>query len=280
VRVIDIPLDDIVGTIKMNNPDAVFAIGPMGYGASKSAMLAVTKIGNGPLQLLGLDESKAVQSRNPVLCTMEIPPGSLMAAPALPKEDAQSLCVGYYLISRASLMSRVASEIGRQILDNKKKLSEALGYPVSIEAPDSGDSSLPSPIHPGIVAYVDGSEEGIFDFLEGLYWKLWMLTAILGPLLVAGKNAFSKPKENVSKQLLAQVINLIPDIMKSKRDELVLLEDRLDNISNEMIVERQAGAINSEELQLLSIAISHARMMINRRHQGDSTLASNLKASA
>ena len=214
-------------------------------------------------------EAKEIAAQNPVYEELEIPKGAYLNVPAIPDDDVTTVAVTVRLVAKNSMLNDVAGELTRLLLATRAKLA-ASNVPGAgqIEAPDTDKKGVLR-VHPGAAAYLDGTQESLFDQAMSQLFNISIIGGIVGSfaLWVNGYWRKHRPDEVLAQQNLAR----LPVMMRAARsvplDQLDAIEEELDTLSGWLLERFVHEKIAPDRISGVAVIISHIRQIIERRRK-------------
>jgi TRAP transporter TAXI family solute receptor len=247
---------------------AVLAMGPGGAGAVSDAVKAIVKATKKPPKFIDL-EAKEIAAQSPVYEELEIPKGAFLSVPAIPDDDVTTVAVTVRLVAKNSMLNDVAGELTRLLLATRAKLA-ANNVPGAgqIEAPDTDKKGVLR-VHPGAAAYLDGTQESLFDQAMSQLFNISIIGGILGSfaLWVNGYWRKHRPDEIMAQKNLARLPAMMSEARMVPVDQLDAIEEELDTLSGWLLERFVHEKIAPDRIGGVAVIISHIRLIIERRRK-------------
>lgn len=207
---------------------------------------------------LGLETADAIVLRQPKTETLEIPKSAFASGPPSPPETLNAIAVSELIVASKAISEQTAAAFARELFNHRRTILREVSDSASIEKPNvEKDAAIPA--HPGVAAYIDGTERTFLERYGDYFWGVILLLSALGSFGV-GLRAFLYPdeQENVS-ALRDKVLDLTARVRDSEDEDLAKIEQEVDNIVRETLDKYEQGAVEEGALAALGIAIDRFR---------------------
>lgn len=262
VNRIQFTTEDLTTQLKAAQYDALLAIGPVSSKITTEAVAAAASRGKEPLRFLEIGSSEAIEQRNPIYESTEIPGNAFGVA--RPADNVETVGVSHYIVAHRNLDETLAGNFTRLLFAAKQTLADDNPAFNKIESPDT-DKAATLAVHPGALAYLEGDQKTFFDrYSEPLYWGL-MLLSFFGSG-AAWLASYARSDSNGDNSDLDSLIGLVPRARTAvSADELDLMRHEIDDIMERTIRHIEAGSLEGARASAVQLAAEHARSAITER---------------
>ncbi|MCM8594046.1 TAXI family TRAP transporter solute-binding subunit [Accumulibacter sp.] len=259
------PLADVGAALQAKRVAAVLAMGSTGPGPVADAVKAIVRATRKPPTFLDIDEAKAITARSPVYEETEIPAGGFLATPAVPDDSVSTVSVSVRLVARNSMLDYVAGEMTRLLMVTRAKLAATVPGVGGMSAPDTDKKQGVLPVHPGTAAYLDGTQESLFDQAMTQLFNFSIIGGILGSLGVWLSSQWRRHRPDETQRKLQRLPAMLVEAKTVPADRLDDLEEELDALSAWFLERFAREQIDPDRIGGLSTTISEVRQAIRRR---------------
>jgi hypothetical protein len=137
-------------------------VGSTGAGPIVDAIEVFRRVTKKPPNFVDISEAKAMAERFAIYDEAEISVGAFGGSPAVPSDKVQTISANLLLVSQPSLANHVAGDLTRVLLATKAKVATTLPEAGQLSAPSTDNDEL-LPVHPGTVAFLNGTQTSTFD---------------------------------------------------------------------------------------------------------------------
>jgi TRAP transporter TAXI family solute receptor len=260
-----IALADLGTALRKKKVAAVITAGSPGPGVITEAVKVIVKATNKPPKFIDL-EAKEIAAQHPLYEEIEIPPGAFSAAPAIPGEDLTTVAVAIRLVAKNSMIKDVAGEITRLLLTTRAKVATTLPQAGQIEAPDTDKKGVLH-AHPGAAAYIDGTQESVFDQTMTQLFNFSIIGGVLGSLALWINGFWRRHRPDETQQSLARLPAMLREAKTIPIENLNALEEELDTLSGWLLERFVHEKITSDRINGIAVIISDVRLLIERRRK-------------
>jgi TRAP-type uncharacterized transport system substrate-binding protein len=134
--------------------------------------------------LIPVDAAGAIAEHKGPYDSFDIPKGTLRGAPPVPDDDLTTLRVGYYLVANRHLNANLMADLARKVMSVRRDLVGEQPLLAGIATPDL-DADAFLPVHPGVAAYFNGTQESFFDRYSNLIYMTPMVLGALASIFAA-----------------------------------------------------------------------------------------------
>jgi TRAP-type uncharacterized transport system substrate-binding protein len=216
---------------------------------------------------LGLETADAIVLSKPRLEALEMPKSAFGSNPALPSAPTSVIAVSDLIVGSKATSEQAAASLSRELFAHRQAISRETPDGASIDKPNTEkDAAIPA--HPGVAAYIDGTERTFFERYGDYFWGGILVLSALGSF-GAGLRAFLYPdqQENVS-ALRDRVMDLAANIRGSADEDMMQIETEIDRIVRETLDKYEEGVVEEGALTALGIAVDQFRSAAASRTTG------------
>jgi hypothetical protein len=263
---------DEVGTaVTKKEVAGVLALGPTGPGPIANAISTIAHATKASPELVGDKQAEAIAKAIPGTEPHEIEEGAFGGTPPKPEESLGTLAVTYRLVGKHSLPDFVAGEIARMLWLAKARLMQASHLAMQIEAPDSEDGTG-LPIHPGAAAFFNAEQPSLLDSATNILFLASIILGFFGSGFALLMDAWRRTSSNRRQNDIDRLISIMREGRNADMETLEQLEDEIDGIVSRSLVRRGGRDLDSDQLNVLSIAIQQARSALDKRRNAIQTV--------
>ena len=142
----------------------------------------------------------------------------------------KTVAVAVRLVAKNSMLNDVAGEITRLLLTTRAKFAATLPLAGQIEAPDTDKKGVLH-THPGAAAYIDGTQESVFEQLMNQLFNLTIIGGILGSFGLWLHTFWRKHRPDEIQKNLARLPAMMREAKSLPVDKLSGIEEELDTLS-------------------------------------------------
>jgi len=259
-----VPMSSMDAMTGDRNINVFAALGPIKSKAIAEEFRSFSRFREVP-QFLGFETADAIVLRQPKTEAVEIPKSAFGSGPPLPPETINAIAVSELIVASKALSEQGAAAFARELFTHRRTILREVSDSASIEKPNTEkDAAIPA--HPGVAAYIDGTERTFLERYGDYFWGFILLLSAVGSFGV-GLRAFLYPneQENVS-ALRDKVLDLTARIRDSADENLAHIEKEIDYIVRETLDKYEEGAIDEGALTALGIAIEQFRSAVASRN--------------
>jgi TRAP transporter TAXI family solute receptor len=230
VEIVPLRVDDIQPAVSEGRIDVLFAVGALNA-STRSPGVAVIRAAFGPTAVfIPIREADALAQRVPAIETGEIVRGAFGGDPPKPAEALPTISVTHRLVADQRIDDQSVAELTRRILSQRAALANEVPAMQGIEAPSTArDAALP--VHPGAIAFLDGTERSFFDRYGDWFYLGVMAMSLLGSAGAAMLSQASQTRRRAAMQGLTRVVQMISAAREAERVETIEeLEREADSI--------------------------------------------------
>ena len=265
VKRLFIPMAEIGAAIHHKRVEAALAVGPIGPGEAVDVVTMIAKATEGTPEILAIDEGDAIAKRFPGVESIDIPEGAFKAHPLTPGDTVKSVAVTYRIVAPATMLNIEAEAIGRAIFRSKGKLMAVTPLANQIEAPDPEDKNPVLPVHPGVAAYLSTGDQSFYDTLQQYFYIVAVPLSVLGSTFAVILGLWKNRRLEEDQQRIFRLLVISDEALKADEAQLETLEAEFRSLVSSCVSKLASGALGSDSVPVMSLAIDHARRTIERR---------------
>ncbi|GJD53773.1 hypothetical protein OPKNFCMD_6551 [Methylobacterium crusticola] len=258
-------LDRVPEAVRRREVDALFVVAPAASGLWLSLYAALRKAGADRPRTFEVDEAAAIAREDPVLETIDVPKGTFQGSLPAPGDDITTLSVSYRLAARAAMPDWLAGEVTREILTNKARLAALDPGLAGIEAPDPDDKAQALPIHTGTAAYLSGNLPSLSDQMQDAVYWLGLVASGAASLGAAGAALYRRVRPRQPPTRVMRLLEIWLAVPAADPADLDALESEADALAATTIRAGAHGRVESTEMRLVTLLVSHVREAVRRR---------------
>lgn len=268
-------LDELPGAIAEKQIDAVFAVGPPGFGLLADAVNVVGAASDSALVFIPMNEGRAIAQLSPTLEAFEMPRGTFGGAPPRPARDVTTISVSTRLVAREKLSDSIVSDITRVMFTRRPTIAVSAPSANLMEAPPTAKGSA-LPTHPGAAAWIDGEEESFLDKYGDYFYIGAMVLSVIASAAAALASRITAVNsariESIFEEMLGKLLEFISRARESgSRSELDLLEREADDLLGSALRGGGGRGLDTHRIAALGLGLDQLRAAINvRRRQLES----------
>ena len=266
----DLTLGDIPQALKSKQVSALLVVMPISEKYLAMLRNLFPRNGKSNPTLIPIESAGAIAAVTRYYESFDLPKGTVQGSPAIPDDDLTTLRVPFYLVAKKTLSDEVVGSLTKSIMETRRDLIGE--YPVlkQISAPstDKNDDDKDAfiPIHPGAVAYFDGTQK---TFLDKYGDWLFYGSMILGSLasIFAGAWKFMTKKEKGPESLPLMRLYAFKDQLckAGSESELAKTERCIDEIFKGELEKHARGDADATDTGVLGLAMQQLANAITQR---------------
>lgn len=256
---------DLGAAFKNKRLAAVIATGSTGPGAVADAVKTIARATGKAPKFIDL-EAREIAARNPLYEELTVLPGAFLAAPAVPGEELTTVAVAVRLVAQNSMLNDVAGEMTRLLLSTRAKLAASVPQAGQVEAPETDKKGVLR-AHPGAAAYLDGTQESLFDQVITQLFNFSIIGGVVGSLALWFSGFWRKHRPDEIQKNLARLSAMMREAKTAPVDQLAAIEDELDVLSGWLLERFVHEKIAPDRINGVAVIISHIRLLIERRRK-------------
>ena len=256
---------DLGAAFKNKRLAAVIATGSSGPGSVADAVKIIAKATGKAPKFIDL-EAREITAQNPLYEELSVLPGAFLAAPAVPGEELTTVAVAVRLVAQNSMLNDVAGEMTRLLLSTRAKLAASVPQAGQVEAPETDKKGVLR-AHPGAAAYLDGTQESLFDQVITQLFNFSIIGGVAGSLALWFSGFWRKHRPDEIQKNLARLSAMMREVKTAPVDQLGTIEDELDILSGWLLERFVHEKIAPDRINGVAVIISHIRQLIERRRQ-------------
>lgn len=244
---------------------AVIATGSSGPGTLAEVVRAIGKSTGKPPKFIDLEASE-IAARHPLYEKLTLPAGAFLAAPTVPEDEVTTVAVAIRLVAKNSMLKDVAAEITRLLLTTRAKVAATLPLAGQIEAADTDKTGVLR-AHPGAAAYIDGTQESIFDQVMNQLFNFSIIGGILGSFVLWMSGVWRRHRPDEVQRALARLPAMMREAKSVPVEQLHDLAEELDTLSGWLLERFVYEKIAPDRMNGVATIISHIHLIIERRQK-------------
>jgi TRAP transporter TAXI family solute receptor len=257
-------LQELPGALQHKQVSAVMVIGSTGAGPILEAIDAFRKVTKRPPNFVDISEAKAMAERFAIYDEAEISVGAFGGSPAVPAETVQTISANLLLVSQPSLSNRVAGDLTQLLLATKAKLATTLPEAGQLSAPSTDNDEL-LPVHPGTLAFLNGTETSMFDDPTNVILLISMLFGLLGSIAAWVRALRKKTKNQEIKRQMRRLPLLLAECKSANGERLDGVERELDEVSEWLSEKFISDNVSLDDFRNAEARLAHLRAVIQDR---------------
>ena len=267
-RVVLLSQNDIGPALQHKHVAALMVVGPAGPGNIAEAVRIIRTVTKKPPTFLDLDEADVISKRYPVYDSDEIPAAAFVGLPAIPSDSVTTIAATVRLVATPSLSNFAAGELTRIVLATKAKVASSIPGGGQITAPDSDLSTMVLPVHPGTLAYMNGTQPDILDQAQNVLYLGSVILAVLGSVGAWVVSMWNKRKLNELQAKLGRLSPLLNDVKSARADRINQIEKELEQMLEWMTEKYVGDQIQSDDFRKMTDKVSRIQAVIGKRRGG------------
>jgi TRAP transporter TAXI family solute receptor len=267
-RVIPLSQNDISPALQRKHVAALMVVGPAGPGNIAEAVRIIRTVTKKPPTFLDLDEAEAISKRYPVYDSDEIPAAAFVGLPVIPSDSVTTIAATVRLVAAPSLSNFAAGELTRIVLATKAKVASSIPGGGQITAPDSDLSTMVLPVHPGTLAYMNGTQPDMLDQAQNVLYVGSVVLALLGSVGAWVVGMWNKRKLNELQAKLGRLSPLLNDVKSAPAERNTQIEKELEHMLEWMTEKYVGDEIRSDDFRKMTDKVARIQAVIGKRRGG------------
>lgn len=267
---------EIAEALKQKKIAGVFAVASPSSKAATDAYAAVVKAGKGAPEIIGIAESEGLAKRLGSVEDGEIAAGAFAGATPRPEESVSTIVVVYRLMANEKTPALVVSELTRLLMQARTRMLGTSPIAQRIQEPDADTDTVP--MHPGAKTFYTDGQADLLDRMQNYGYMAFAALSLFGSGIAWLIARFKKPEIPVPSVFGARLLEILRGARTGALDDLDDLENRLDDLVEDLVVERSSSQIGAEEAATLAFGVSQVREAIQKRRVALSTAPPPLTA--
>jgi TRAP-type uncharacterized transport system substrate-binding protein len=215
--------------------------------------------------LIPIDSAAAIADANRAYESFDVPKGTLRGSPPVPDDDLTTLRTSLYLVARKSLNADVATNLTQNILKVRRELLRENPLFAQITAP-STDADAFLPVHPGALAYYNGTTQTFIDEYSNYIYLGPMILGGIASVLAAAWKFLGIGQPEFREGPLDTLYGLARRIRGvNSESELSSIEEEIDNILKTERLKAEAGNENAVDAATLNVVAHRLENLIHDR---------------
>ncbi|MFO1116227.1 MAG: TAXI family TRAP transporter solute-binding subunit [Beijerinckiaceae bacterium] len=254
---------EIADALKQKKVAAVFVVASPGAKATMDAYAAVAKAGKGPPDIIGIAESEGLAKRLGSVEDGEIAAGAFPGATPRPEESVSTIIVVYRLMANEKTPALIVSELTRLLMQARTRMLSSSPIAQRIQEPDAETDTVP--MHPGAKTFYNDGQADLLDRMQNYGYMAFAAVSLLGSAIAWLIAKFKKPEVPTPSVFGARLLEILRGARNGALEDLDELEHRLDDLVEDLVVERSSSQIGAEEAATLAFGVSQVREAIQKR---------------
>jgi len=257
-------LQELPTALQRKQVSAVLVVGSTGAGPIVDAIDVFRKITKRVPSFVDISEAKAMTERFAIYNEAEISVGAFGGSPAVPADKIQTISANFLLVSQASLSNRVAGDLTQLLLATKAKVATTLPEAGQLSAP-SIDNDEVLPVHPGTIAFLNGTQASLFDDPTDVILLISMLFGLLGSLAAWVRALRKKTKNQEIKRQMQRLPLVLAESKDADGERLNALERELEELSECLSEKFISDYVTLDDFRSAMAKVAHLRAVIGER---------------
>jgi TRAP transporter TAXI family solute receptor len=257
-------LQDLPAALQRKQVSAVMVVGSTGAGPIVDAIEVFRRVTKKPPNFVDISESKAIAERFAIYDEAEISVGAFGGSPAVPSDKVQTISANLLLVSQPSLANHVAGDLTRVLLATKAKVATTLPEAGQLSAPSTDNDEL-LPVHPGTVAFLNGTQTSTFDDPTNVILLISMLIGLLGSVAAWVRALRKKTKNQEIKRQMRRLPLVLAESKSADGEQLNALERELDELSGWLSEKFISDYVSLDDFRNAEARVAHLRAVIQER---------------
>jgi TRAP-type uncharacterized transport system substrate-binding protein len=215
--------------------------------------------------LIPIDLAASIAEGNRAYESFDVPKGTLRGSPPVPDDDLTTLRTSVYLVARKSLNSDVATNLAQTIMKVRREL--LVGNPLfaQITAP-STDADAYLPVHPGALAFYNGTEQSFIDKYSNYIYLGPMVLGGIATVLAAAWKFLGIGQPEFRAGPLDTLYGLARQIRAvNSETELSNIEEQIDDILKDQRLKAEGGDETAVDAATLNVVAHRLENLIHDR---------------
>ena len=241
-------------------------VAPVG---SKAARDAIAQAGQP--HFVPIDMADAIMRKHTSLESVEFPKGAVSMNPPLPVEPLQTIVVAHLLVASKALPEEKASAFAQAVFAHRHVILRELSSEGSLEKPDTEkDAAIPP--HPGVAAYIDGTERTFMERYGDVFWGSVLLLSGLGSAGAWFRALYYRDELDDTATMRDQLLELVAKLRdEASIDDISGMERKADVLLRATLDRYERGAVDDGTLAAFGLALEHFRDVARSRRAGGVT---------
>jgi TRAP-type uncharacterized transport system substrate-binding protein len=257
-------LHELPAALQRKQVSAVLVVGSTGAGPIVDAIDVFRRVTKRLPSFVDISEAKAMAKRFAVYNEAEISVGAFGGSPAVPANQVQTISANLLLVSQASLPNRVAGDLTQLLLATKAKVATTLPEAGQLSAPSADDDEL-LPVHPGTLAFLNGTQASMFDDPTDVILLISMLFGFLGSLAAGVRALRKRTKDQEIKRQMRRLPLVLAESKNADREQLNTLERELEELSEWLSEKFISDYVSLDDFRNAMARVAHLRAAIEER---------------
>lgn len=172
-----VTLDSMDAMAAENGINVFAAIGVIKSAAIVEGLKSFTRLRESP-SFLAVETADAIVLRQPRMESGELPKAAFGSGPAFPPEAIAVITVSDLIVGSKAISEQTGAAFARELFAHRQAILREVPA-ASIEKPDTAKDA-PIPTHPGVAAFIDGTERTFLERYSDYLWGGVLLLSALG----------------------------------------------------------------------------------------------------
>jgi TRAP-type uncharacterized transport system substrate-binding protein len=214
---------------------------------------------------VAIDTAEAITRRNPHLEIDDLPRASLSASPPLPAESFQTIRVAHLLVASKNISEESGAALARALFASRASVLREVGDEASLEKVDT-EKDAAVPPHPGVAAFIDGTERTFFERYSDVFWGTVLLLSGLGSAGAWFRALYYRDELDNTATMRDRLLALAADARNENScEKLAAMELKADELLRETLDRYEDGALDDGTLIAFGLALEHFRDVARSR---------------
>jgi TRAP-type uncharacterized transport system substrate-binding protein len=218
-----------------------------------------------------IEIADAIVRKHPRLESVELPKGALSVNPPLPVEPLQTVAVAHLLVASKALSEEKASAFAQAVFANRHAILRETAGEGSLEKPDTEkDAAIPP--HPGVAAYIDGTERTFMERYSDVFWGTVLLLSGIGSAGAWFRALYYRDELDDTATMRDQLLELVTKLRdETSIGDIAGMERKADTLLRETLDRYERGAVDDGTLAAFGLALEHFRDVARSRRASGGT---------
>jgi TRAP-type uncharacterized transport system substrate-binding protein len=284
IALTSLPADQIEAALGRKSIDAVITIAAPASADAVFLAKTVAKVGKGKLSLVPIEGADALVQEMPGLATMDIPSGSLVRSPPVPKVTVKTVAVSYRLMARLDSDRVLMSKITQHLFRLRTYIARQAPSANLIKAPDNDAITTELlPVHQGAIDYYNREQHTFMDRYGDYLWlALFAGGGFSSAVVWLGQNVTRRRRQLID-SVLDRLLCVLNELRQAKAiAELDELASEIDGLVTYAVRYARWRTTSARMMSALTLALDSVRAALvdRRREIGDRQTADAQQRSA
>lgn len=257
-------LQELAAALQRKQVSAVMVVGSTGAGPILDVVDVFRKVTRRPPNFVDLSEAKAIAERFAIYDEAEISVGAFGGSPAVPSDKVETISANVLLVSQPSLSNQIAGELTQLLLATKAKVATTLPEAGQLSAPSTDNDEL-LPVHPGTLAFLNGTQASMFDDPTNVILLISMLVGLLGSVAAWVRALRKKTKNQEIKRQMRRLPLVLAESKSADGEQLNALEQEIGELSEWLSDKFISDHVSLDDFRNAEARVAHVRAVIQER---------------